>query len=144
MPIKSETVEAFIAEAEKDLAEIIRRKAELEELIRKCKAFFRGDQRQQPLPLTIPISSQPKMVKIKLKNLRSERGKKIWEQIMDLLKEVNRDLSISNIVHEFQKRGWPTSKNASKIIYRSMKDKPEIFINTNHGTWKLMERPKQA
>jgi hypothetical protein len=32
------------------------------------------------------------------------------------------------------------AKNASKIIYRAMKDKPEILINTNMGTWDLKER----
>jgi hypothetical protein len=145
MAMKNETVEAFVAEAEKELAGILRRKTELEDLIKKCKALFGGDKRQQSLPLAIPNSSKPTMVKIKLTSLRSERGKKIWEQVADLLKETNMDLSIGKIVHEFKARGWPLSEqNASKIVYRAMKDKPEIFINTNHGTWKLMERLKQA
>jgi hypothetical protein len=145
MAMKSEAVDAFIAEAEKELAKILRRKAELEELINKTKALFGVDHRQQPLPLKIPMSAQSSnMVKIKLKSLRSKRGKKIWEQIVDLLKEMNMDLSISKIVHEFKERDWPLSEqNASKIIYRAMKDKPEIFINTDHSTWKLMERLKQ-
>ena len=145
MAMKSETVEAFVAEAEKELAGILRRKTELEDLIKKCKALFGGDKRQQSLSLAIPSSSKPSMVKIKLKSLRSERGKKIWEQVADLLKETNMDLSIGKIVHEFKARGWPLSEqNASKIIYRAMKDKPEVFINTDHGTWKLMERFKQS
>ena len=75
--------------------------------------------------------------------MRRDRGKKIWEQIMDLLKEVERDLSISEIVQGFQEREWPVSaKNGSKIIYRAMKDKPDMFINTKRGTWDLRERIK--
>ena len=152
MAIKSETVEAFIAGVEKELADIPRRKAELEkrkveleEIIKKCKALFGEDQRQQSLPLSIPITTQPiSRVRVDLKSLRRERGKKIWEQIVDLLKEVGTDLSISNIVQGFRDHGWPMSaKNASKIVYRALRDKPEIFINTHYGTWNLKERTEK-
>jgi hypothetical protein len=145
MAMKSETVEAFVVEAEKELAGILRRKTELEDLITKCKALFGGDKRQQSLPLAIPNSSNPGMVKIKLKSLRSERGKKIWEQIVDLLEEVQMDLSISHIVQGFSERGWPLSdKNASKIVYRAMRDKPTIFMNTDRGTWDLKKRVEKV
>lgn len=140
MAIKSETVEAFIAEAEKELSDILRRKAELEDLIKKCKALFREGHSQQPLPLKIPSYTQPTHM-IEVRSLRRHRGKKIWEQIVDLLNEVGVGLSISEIVQGFKKRDWPLSaKNASKIIYRAMKDKSEIFINTGRGTWDLKER----
>ncbi len=143
MAVKNETVEAFIAEAEKELADVLRRKVELEDLIKKCKALFGVDPRQQTLPLEVPIHTQLS-AKIKdnlLKSLRRERGKRIWEQIIDLLKEVERDLTISEIVHGFLEHNWPLStNNGSKIIYRAMKDKPDIFIHTNRGTWDLKER----
>jgi hypothetical protein len=135
MAMKTETVDAFIAEAEKELASILRRKAQLEDLIKNCKALFSTEQRQQPLPLGETIAAQV------LKSLRRDRGKKIWEQIVDLLKEVQGELSISEIVQGFQEREWPLSpKNASKIIYRAMRDKPDIFIHTSQGTWDLKER----
>jgi phosphopantetheine adenylyltransferase len=138
MAMKSETVEAFIAEAEKELASILRRKTELEELIKKCKSLFGGEPRQLSLSSEILISSETSNVNLNIKNLRRKRGKKIWEQIVDLLKEVGEPLSISEIVQGFIERKWPLSdKNASKIIYRAMKDKPNIFINTNQGTWDL-------
>lgn len=144
MTIKSETVQEFIAEAEKELADILHRKADLEDLIKKCKALFLGDYRQQALPLKITMPTrQPKRVTVTVKSLRRDRGKKLWEQIKDILKEVGGDLSVSNIAQEFRERGWPLSakpSNALKIIYRAMKDKPELFRNTNRGTWDLVER----
>jgi hypothetical protein len=137
MAIKTETVEAFIAEAEKELAEILRRKTELEDLIKKCKSLFGGNQRQQSLPLAIHISSHP-LAKVRA---TFKREKKLWEQIVDLLKEVGTDLSISDIVQGFRERGWPLSeKNGSKIIYRAMRDKESIFRNTHRGTWTLKEK----
>jgi len=144
MAIKSEAVEAFIAEAEKELADILRRKTELEDLIKKCKTLFDSGPRQLPLNTGILISTQTSEVELKTNSLRRNRGKKIWEHILDLFNEMDRELSISNIVKEFENRGWPTSKNAPKIIYRAMRDKPEVFVNTNHGTWKLMERFKHT
>jgi hypothetical protein len=146
-------IKAFISRVHRELNDINEkletfqhRKKELEELIIKCKTVFHTDDLRQlsflnsdVAPHSLLSRSVAQSVEKTFRKLRS--GKKIWEQIVDLLKEVEMDLSISDIVQGFHERGWPLSeKNAAKILYRAMKDKPTLFINTNRGTWDLKKR----
>jgi len=146
MAFKSETVEAFIAEAEKELADVLLRKTELEELIRKCKTLFGGDQRQQSLPLEIPASSTHLIPKVKTKgkgkSRRIQRDAPLWQLVEGLFKEKGwSEIDFQPIRQTAVRRGWITDDSTgTKILYRAMNDKSEkgeVFVHTGRGTWAL-------
>jgi len=144
--MKTETVDTFIAELQAELDDVLRRKNELESLIVKCKSIFGASSIKPKLDMDIgtalapPLSHIPQPM-IRTGRARPRREKKIWQQVFDLLEEVKVDLSLRDIEKGFQERSWPLGgKNSTKILYRAMRDKPDIFVNTNRGTWGLKKR----
>lgn len=143
--MKIETVEAFLAELQVELDAVLRRKEELEFLIAKCKSIFgvSSIKSEPDIDFSAALATAPSNIPqpIRVVRIKPRREKKIWQQVVDLLKEVGMDLSLRDIERGFQERSWPMhGKNISKIIYRAMRDKPDVFVNTNRGTWDLKDR----
>lgn len=147
MAFKSETVEAFIAEAEKELADVLGRKRELEgretelkDVIKKCKALFEGDHRQQLLPLEPPTPSRP-ISKAKGRRKRKKKAGPLWQLVEGLLKEVGPEMEFQQIRQIAVERGWIYDDTAgTKILYRAINDKAEqgkVFVHTGRGAWTL-------
>jgi hypothetical protein len=146
MTMKTETVDTFLAELQAELDDVLRRKSELESLIAKCKSIFGASSVKPELDIDLgaalaPSHSYIPQPMIRTARTRPRREKKIWQQVNDLLEEVKVDLSLRDIEKGFQERSWPLEgKNSTKILYRAMRDKPDIFVNTNRGTWDLKKR----
>ncbi|MGC1404617.1 MAG: hypothetical protein WA974_17015 [Thermodesulfobacteriota bacterium] len=151
MAFKSETVEAFIAEAERELVEILRQKTELKEreieleaLIKKCKTLFGGDHRQQSLPLELPTPTRPKP-KAKGRRKRKKKAAPLWQLVEGLYKEKGLlEMEFQQIRQIAVEREWIYDDAAgTKILYRAMENKAkkgEVFVHTGRGTWTLKEQ----
>lgn len=147
MAFKSETVEAFIAEAEKELADVLRRKTELEgretdleDVIKKCKALFERDHRQQSLPLELPASIRP-ISKAKGRRKRKKKAGPLWQLIEGFLKEAGPEMEFQKIRKTAVEKGWIYDDTAgTKILLRAMQDKEgKVFVHTGRGAWALKE-----
>ncbi len=132
-----------IEEAEKELAWIkdklaemeplIQRRADLDTYVAKSKALLpiegTSSPREEPRPASPPRRVIP------------TKDRPIWSGARDVLAEIKRPMSAGDVTKELIARGWRLGKWGSEIVRAGMARKPDTFEKVGPVLYALKEWP---
>jgi hypothetical protein len=124
MPIKKESVQAFLNEVLQELSEINARKKQLEDLIKHLQKAVGGEfvpLGEKFIRTPLPITGARKY---KFRRKRSHA-----DQINSILEDAGRAMRFpSEIVASYRERGFPMAKNIADVLRTSIKKRPDLFV----------------
>lgn len=127
-----------------DMNDLVERKRQLDEFISQCQVILGLQESARQQGKYSPVKIQMPMFEAQ-GTVRSSDNIKNWQKAVAIFQETNnRPMRLSELVKEFEKRGYQLSKDNPKEVMRgTMKAKPQIFAHDeNDFTYKLRDWPE--
>jgi hypothetical protein len=143
MPIKPEMIQALLNDALQELSEINDRKLQLEALVDNLRKYLKKPaggaataSGTDTYPVTIIKGGEARTV-------RFRRRKSHATKIAEIVRESTLRMKIKDVIKAYLGKGWElSSSNAYNLMYRAIKDRPDLFTLTADGYVEL-KSPEQ-